>query len=66
MKRKRAHPQPTVTMERIPVPDAQERLARTFDLILRAAERADTKGEQGEGAGERGDEDGGVPDVPSR
>ncbi len=32
-----------VSMEHVDVPDARERLRRAFDLILRAAERAEEK-----------------------
>jgi len=51
----------SVVIEHAPAPDAQQRLTRAYELILRAAVRVDGDGEQGEGAGapidETGDED---------
>lgn len=49
---------PKVALVATGMPDAQERLRRAYDLILGAAARADSDGEQSEGAGAPIDEGG--------
>lgn len=51
LKRKRSRQSLLVMAKHMPVPDANERLSRAYGLILRAAARVDSDGEQGEGAG---------------
>ena len=65
-KRNKVEPDLRIRVEHIPAPDVQERLARTFLLILQAAARADGDVAQREGTGEGGDEGGGARDVQSK
>ena len=55
-----------VSMCRVATPDAEERLSRAIDILLRAAGRTDDDGKQAEGAAECDDEEGDVGDVETK